>query len=115
MAKQDKPTGQREQQRRGMLWRVLSIGALLVTILVGAFLRSFGAPSASPLPVRIPASASPARETAHLETVADIPLPGGASRFDYHSVDPRRGLLFISHLAAITATAFHLASSPIHS
>lgn len=113
MAKQDKPTGQREQQRRGMLWRVLSIGALLVTILVGAFLRSFGAPSASPLPVRIPASASPARETAHLETVADIPLPGGASRFDYQSVDPRRGLLFISHLGASTVTVFDLASRSI--
>src|SRR5258708_37433936 len=113
MAKQDKPTSEGKQQGRGMLWRVLIIGALLVTILVGAFLRSFGAPSASPLPVRIPASASPARETAHLETVADIPLPGGASRFDYQSVDPRRGLLFISHLGASTVTVFDLASKRI--
>lgn len=113
MAKQDKPTGHREQQRRGMRWRVLSRGALLVAILAVAFLRSFGAPAASPLPVRIQASASPARESAHLETVADIPLPGGASRFDYQSVDPRTGLLFISHLGASTVTVFDLASGSI--
>jgi len=33
-----------------------------------------------------------------LETVADIPLPGGTARFDYQSIDPKRGLLFISHM-----------------
>src|SRR4051794_14490027 len=92
MAKQDKPTGQREQHGRGMRWRVLIIGMGLVAILVVVALRSFGAPSALPLPVRIHASPSPARVSAHLETVADIALPGGTSRFDYQSVDPRRGL-----------------------
>src|SRR6266436_2740583 len=75
MAKQGKLTGQGNQHGRGMLWRVLIIGTLFVAILVGAFLRSFGSPSASPLPVRIRASPSPARESAHLETVADFPLP----------------------------------------
>jgi len=113
MAKQDKQTGQRERHGRGMLWRVLIIGALLVAILVVAFLRSFGAPSASPLPVRIQASLPPARESAHLETVDDIPLPGGASRFDYQSLDARRGLLFISHLGASTVTVFDLTSRSI--
>src|SRR5437868_6370363 len=91
MAKQVKPTGQRKQQRRGALWLVLLIGAFLVAILAVAVPRFFGAPSASPLPLRVQASASPARELSHLVTVADIPLPGGASRFDYQSVDPRRG------------------------
>lgn len=33
-----------------------------------------------------------------LETVAEIPLPGGASRFDYQSLDPKRDLLFIAHM-----------------
>jgi DNA-binding beta-propeller fold protein YncE len=32
--------------------------------------------------------------------VARIPLPGGNSRFDYASLDPRRGLLFVAHLGA---------------
>src|SRR5258708_4909358 len=113
MAKQDKPTSEGKQEGRGILWRVLIIGALLVTILVVAALRSFGSPSASPLPVRIQASPSPARVPAHLETVADIPLPGGASRFDYQSLDPHRGLLFISHLGASTVTVFDLASRSI--
>jgi DNA-binding beta-propeller fold protein YncE len=35
-----------------------------------------------------------------LRVVARIPLPGGNSRFDYASLDPRRGLLFVAHLGA---------------
>jgi len=45
--------------------------------------------------------------------VDDIPLPGGASRFDYQSLDARRGLLFISHLGASTVTVFDLTSRSI--
>ncbi len=44
MAKQDKPTGQLEEHGRGMLWRILIIGAFLVAILVVAALRFFGSP-----------------------------------------------------------------------
>src|SRR6516162_6445954 len=35
-----------------------------------------------------------------LHVVARIPLPGGNSRFDYASLDPGRGLLFVAHLGA---------------
>ena len=35
-----------------------------------------------------------------LRVVADIPLPGSASRFDYQSLDPASGRLFISHMGA---------------
>jgi DNA-binding beta-propeller fold protein YncE len=35
-----------------------------------------------------------------LRVVARIPLPGGSSRFDYASLDSRRGLLFVAHLGA---------------
>jgi DNA-binding beta-propeller fold protein YncE len=35
-----------------------------------------------------------------LQPVADIALPGDDSRFDYESLDPERGLLFIAHLGA---------------
>jgi DNA-binding beta-propeller fold protein YncE len=35
-----------------------------------------------------------------LETVADVPLPGDTSRFDYESLDAGRHLLFIAHLGA---------------
>jgi DNA-binding beta-propeller fold protein YncE len=46
------------------------------------------------------ASSSPASGPAALRVVARIPLPGGNSRFDYSSLDPGRGLLFVAHLGA---------------
>src|SRR5437870_2146005 len=35
-----------------------------------------------------------------LRVVADVPLPGSASRFDYQSLEPASGRLFISHMGA---------------
>jgi DNA-binding beta-propeller fold protein YncE len=35
-----------------------------------------------------------------LQVVADLPLPGSASRFDYQSLEPATGRLFISHMGA---------------
>src|SRR5947209_20413245 len=32
--------------------------------------------------------------------VAEVPLPGSASRFDYQSLEPASGRLFISHMGA---------------
>ena len=42
----------------------------------------------------------PPRVPLGLRTVATIPLPGDTSRFDYASLDPQQGLLFIAHLGA---------------
>ena len=44
--------------------------------------------------------------TLPLERVADIPLPGGASRFDYQSLDSEGGRLYIAHLGANRLTVF---------
>ena len=33
-----------------------------------------------------------------LKTVADVSLPGGTTRFDYQSLDPKTGRLYISHM-----------------
>ena len=41
-----------------------------------------------------------------LRFVADVPLPGGSSRFDYQSLDSSRNRLYISHLAAGAAVIF---------
>lgn len=41
-----------------------------------------------------------------LHTVADLPLPGDSSRFDYESYDPQRHLLFIAHLGDSEVLAF---------
>src|SRR5438094_2946101 len=37
---------------------------------------------------------------APLRAVTDVPLPGSASRFDYQSLEPTSGRLFISHMGA---------------
>src|SRR3989441_3155017 len=40
------------------------------------------------------------RADAPLRVVADMPLPGSGSRFDYQSLEPASGRLFISHMGA---------------
>lgn len=40
------------------------------------------------------------------DVVADVPLPGDTSRFDYESLDVARHLLFIAHLGASEVLAF---------
>src|SRR5256714_10771506 len=45
----------------------------------------------------IPRASTP---DAPLRLVADVPLPGSASRFDYQSLEPASGRLFISHMGA---------------
>src|SRR5437773_11368863 len=37
---------------------------------------------------------------APLRVVTDVPLPGSASRFDYQSLEPASGRLFVSHMGA---------------
>src|SRR5260370_4310200 len=40
------------------------------------------------------------RADAPLRVVADVPLPASGSRFDYQSLEPASGRLFISHMGA---------------
>jgi len=41
-----------------------------------------------------------------LKTVADIPMPGPAVRFDYQSLDAAQGRLYISHMNANQLVVF---------
>jgi YVTN family beta-propeller protein len=41
-----------------------------------------------------------------LKTIADVPLPGRATRWDYESLDPDRHLLFLAHLGDSTVVVF---------
>ena len=41
-----------------------------------------------------------------LKILRDIPLPGRTTRFDYESLDPKTGLLFIAHLGDSRVLAF---------
>src|ERR1044072_209249 len=47
-----------------------------------------------------------AQGTLPLERVEDVPLPGGASRFDYQSMDSEGGRLYIAHLGANRLVVF---------
>ena len=42
----------------------------------------------------------PSKMTLPLRHVGEVALPGDGSRFDYASLDPGRGLLFVAHLGA---------------
>lgn len=49
---------------------------------------------------------STAEDGLPLDLVADVPLGGECLRFDYQSIDPDRGLLFIAHLGAGQVVVF---------
>jgi DNA-binding beta-propeller fold protein YncE len=53
-------------------------------------------------------SALPAEnpESVPLKKVADVPLPGPAVRFDYQSIDPSHGRLYIAHMNADQLVVF---------
>jgi YVTN family beta-propeller protein len=53
-----------------------------------------------------PPAASTADSNLPLTTVATVPLPGAATRFDYESLDPKTQRLFIAHLAASEVVVF---------
>ncbi|MEC5409430.1 YncE family protein [Paraburkholderia sp. MPAMCS5] len=48
-----------------------------------------------------------------LKHVADVPLPGRTSRFDYESYDPGRHLLFIAHLGDSEVVVFDTLASRV--
>jgi YVTN family beta-propeller protein len=48
-----------------------------------------------------------------LKHIADIPLPGAATRLDYESYDPGRKLLFIAHLGDGEVIVFDAAASRV--
>jgi len=58
---------------------------------------------------------SPGRnaEKLGLKFVADIPLPGGTSRFDYQAIDEVHRRLYISHMGANLVTVFDLDSRTV--
>jgi DNA-binding beta-propeller fold protein YncE len=53
-----------------------------------------------------PSLAQASSESAPLRKVADVPMPGPAVRFDYQSIDPSRGRLYIAHMNADQLVVF---------
>lgn len=84
--------------KRPTLFAVVSVGAIALAIIAGWLstkIRSEANQQAKPL------SASQ-----FLSPVADIPLPGGSSRFDYQSLDTQTRRLYIAHLGAGKVVVF---------
>jgi YVTN family beta-propeller protein len=54
-----------------------------------------------------------ARPQLPLQTITDLPLPGGATRFDYQSLDPLTQRLFIAHLGASMVTVVDVRSNQV--
>jgi DNA-binding beta-propeller fold protein YncE len=50
---------------------------------------------------------------APLQVVADVPLPGSASRFDYQSLEPTSGRLFIAHMGAGQLVVFDVRAAQV--
>ncbi len=75
--------------RRPRGWRIAAALGAAAAVVV-AVVAVVGLTRAPPAP----------RVALPLRTVGAVALPGGSSRFDYASLDPGRGLLFIAHLGA---------------
>jgi DNA-binding beta-propeller fold protein YncE len=92
---------------------LLAIVALLVTSLAGSAQVTTpttqpGLPTCGPTaptitPTALPGAtlATPGPPNATIfQPIAEVPLPGGASRFDYQSLDATSGRLFVAHMGA---------------
>lgn len=75
--------------RKALLWLLVGPGIALI-VNVAFQTRMLEAASSTPL----------------LKEIADIPLPGAASRFDYQSFNPQNGRLYISHMNADHVVVF---------
>ena len=73
-----------------MSWRLRSVTAVALLVVVSSAAQN---PSAKP--------GKPA-----LRTVVDVPLPGPPVRFDYQSLDPATGRLYIAHMNADQLVVF---------
>lgn len=69
-------------------------------------------PPASEPPVATAATADVTRSP-ELWPVTDVPLPGGASRFDYQSLDETTGRLYIAHMGAGQLVVFDTATQQV--
>jgi len=58
-------------------------------------------------------AACPAQKTDLLRPVDDIPLPGGSTRFDYQSLDPQTGRLYVAHMGDDALLVFDTRSEKV--
>lgn len=61
----------------------------------------------------VPTAKADAVSNLPLSVVANVPLPGASSRFDYESLDPKSARLFIAHLAASAIVVFDIKANRV--
>jgi len=83
---------------RGRRLPLLVLGIIVVVVATAGTVVFLVRPAPPPLPLRI---------------VADIPLAGGTSRFDYQSLDPVMHRLFVAHLGAGMVTVVDVTSNRV--
>jgi DNA-binding beta-propeller fold protein YncE len=112
----------RSRWRRAMAAALLAIAGVTLAYLTGVAQPATPAPrtglptcgrSAAPQLAPTPGAPPRPRSGTVLQTVADVPLPGGASRFDYQSFDSVTGRLFISHMGADQLVVFDTAGRSV--
>src|SRR4051812_7222622 len=65
------------------------------------------------IPFDKPAAESTTNHSLPLRTIADIPLSGSTSRFDYQSLDSTRNQLYIAHMRANLVTVVDVKSQTV--
>jgi DNA-binding beta-propeller fold protein YncE len=88
--------------------RTTAIVALLLSAVTGSDIAAqtpgppcYATPtSMTPAAWRAPSDRRTASATTHLRLVRDVPLPSPANRFDYQSVDPSTGRIYVNHMNA---------------
>ncbi|MGZ3331346.1 MAG: YncE family protein [Gemmatimonadaceae bacterium] len=71
------------------------------------------ASSLTPASWRAPAAAATVQPKPGLNLVREIPLPGPANRFDYQSVDPASGRIYMNHMNAGSTIVFDADSGKV--
>ena len=69
--------------------------------------------SMTPASWRAPSRRSPSVPTPGLTLVREVSLPGPANRFDYQSVDPTSGRIYMNHMNAGRTLVFDVASNKV--
>src|SRR6516165_2687686 len=78
--------------------------------LVTSVLSACGACGKSTSGGRAPASSVP---NLPLALVADAPLPGGSTRFDYQEIDPAQGHLVVAHMNDASVLVLNLSDASV--
>src|SRR6202521_111279 len=91
---------------RGAIFLIATLGGASASAQQSRSLCSPTASSLTPGAWRSPALAATTQPKPALRLVRKIPLPGPANRFDYQSVDPASGRIYMNHMNAGSTIVF---------